>query len=434
MTITALPLAPSTTDPSTFDAKADALLAALPTFITETNATAVAMNLNSTTDTSASSVLLGTGAKTFTVTAGKSFQPGMYLVCADAAAPSTNSMYCQITSYSGTTLIVNVLSVAGSGTKTAWVISQSAGGASGFADIVGSSSQAFSVGAATNASHAVRNDQIATSFQDFRLTLASGSPVFDVTGATTIYMTPFRGNKISLYTGGVWRVYASNEISGALGTLTAALPYDVFAYDNAGTVTLAFVAWTNNTTRTTALVYQDGVLCKSGATAYRYLGTFYTTSTTTTEDSVLKRNLWNYYNRVARMMVRQDVTGSWTYTTAAWRQANNTAANQLEAVQGVAEDVVVINVYTPVQNTNAGVVVASGIGFDSTSVNSALGGGVAPAAAAAVGISLASYEAVPSAGWHKYCWLEYSAATGTTTWLSASATVLFAAMKGRVIT
>lgn len=126
--ITALPSPPSTNDPSNFATKADALLAALPNFVTEANATAVAMNLNSTTDTSASSVAIGTGAKSFAVSTGKSFQPGMYLVIADTAAPSTNSMFGQITSYSTGTgaLVMNILQVAGSGTKTAWVISQSA--------------------------------------------------------------------------------------------------------------------------------------------------------------------------------------------------------------------------------------------------------------------------------------------------------------------
>jgi hypothetical protein len=126
MTIDALPIGPSTLDPTHFSAEGDALIAALPKFITQANAVAVAMNLNSTTDTSASSITVGTGAKTFTVTAGKSFQPGMYLVIADTAAPSTNSMYGQITSYSGTTLVMNIISVLGSGTKTAWTISQSA--------------------------------------------------------------------------------------------------------------------------------------------------------------------------------------------------------------------------------------------------------------------------------------------------------------------
>ena len=129
MTITALPAAPSTADPANFNTKADAFIAALGTFVSETNAVAVAMNLNSTTDTSATSVLIGTGAKTLTVTAGKSFQPGMYLVIADTAAPSTNSMFGQVTSYSGTSLVMNITGIVGSGTKTAWTISQSASNA-----------------------------------------------------------------------------------------------------------------------------------------------------------------------------------------------------------------------------------------------------------------------------------------------------------------
>ena len=128
MAITALPTPPSRSSdtPAQFSTKADALLGALPTFVTEANDTAAALNLNATNDTSSSSVAIGTGAKTFTVTAGKSFQPGMYLVIADTAAPSTNSMIGQITSYSGTTLVMNIVSITGSGTKTAWTISQSA--------------------------------------------------------------------------------------------------------------------------------------------------------------------------------------------------------------------------------------------------------------------------------------------------------------------
>lgn len=130
MAITALPTPPLRSDPTNFAARGDAFLSALPTFVTEANATAAAMNLNSTTDTSASSVLISTGAKTFVVSAGKSFQPGMYLVIADAAAPSTNSVFGQVTSYSGTSLVMNILTVRGSGTYASWVISQaSAGGA-----------------------------------------------------------------------------------------------------------------------------------------------------------------------------------------------------------------------------------------------------------------------------------------------------------------
>lgn len=136
MAITALPTPPIRSDPANFAARADAFLAALPAFADEANALAAAMNLNSTIDNSTSSVLIGLGAKTFVVTAGKSFQPGMYLVAADAAAPSTNSMWGQVTSYSGTSLVVNIIQIKGSGTKTSWKISQSAPGIMTAADLL----------------------------------------------------------------------------------------------------------------------------------------------------------------------------------------------------------------------------------------------------------------------------------------------------------
>ena len=105
------------------------LVTELNAFATQANATAAAMNLNSTTDTSATSNSIATGAKTFTVTAGKSFQPGMWLIIADTAAPSTNQMLGSVTSYATDQLVMNITSIIGSGTKTAWTISQSAASA-----------------------------------------------------------------------------------------------------------------------------------------------------------------------------------------------------------------------------------------------------------------------------------------------------------------
>jgi len=73
--------------------------------------------------TSTSSVAIGTGSKTFTVAdSGKPYQAGTPLRIADAAAPSTNFMDAIVTSYSGTTLVVDVFGFAGSGTKSNWTI------------------------------------------------------------------------------------------------------------------------------------------------------------------------------------------------------------------------------------------------------------------------------------------------------------------------
>ena len=173
---------------------------------------------------------------------------------------------------------------------------------------------------------------------DGRLTLTSGTPVTtaDVTAATSIYFTPYIGDRIAIYDGTRWRLYAFAELTLALGTLTAALPYDVFIYDNAGTLTLEALAWTNGTTRATALVRQNGVWCKTGALTRRYLGTFYTTATTTTEDSAQKRYLFNRQNRVLRHG-RNVPGGSHTIQNVAAREWNNGTAARINFIVGLVE-------------------------------------------------------------------------------------------------
>lgn len=125
MSISPLPPAPQTTDPANFDARADALIAALPTFINECNATAAAMDFNDTNGTSSTSVLISVASKTFTASTGKSWQLGMTLRIASTASP-TNFMTGEVTAYNSGTgaLTVNVTNTSGSGTLAAWTISQ----------------------------------------------------------------------------------------------------------------------------------------------------------------------------------------------------------------------------------------------------------------------------------------------------------------------
>ncbi len=125
MTITALPVAPSRSDPpALFISKSDAFIASLPQFGNELNAMGTAYNL-ATTATSVSSVLIGTGSKSFTVAAGLGFVIGMSVTIANTAAPA-NRMYGFVTAYSSTTLTVNVTSTGGSGTFAAWTIALAA--------------------------------------------------------------------------------------------------------------------------------------------------------------------------------------------------------------------------------------------------------------------------------------------------------------------
>lgn len=245
-----------------------------------------------------------------------------------------------------------------------------------------------------------------------RLTLTTAVPVTtsDVTGATSIYYTPYLHNGIGLYDGTSWTLFTFSELTLALGTITDAKNYDVFLYDNSGTLTLESLAWTNDTTRATALVLQDGVWCKTGALTRRYLGTFRTTSTTTTEDSGGgtttqvggKRFLWNAYNRVARLVAVKDTADSWTYGTNAWRQTNAAAGNKVELVCGLNVSIVTAQAVI-LANRTGGSEVAGGVGIDSTTVNSALAyGSLAVDWAQAIGV----YRGYPGLGYHALNWIE----------------------------
>ena len=185
MPINNLPTPPSRSDPTNFATRGDAFMAALPAFVTQANETAAAMNLNSTTDTSVTSTLIGLGAKTFTVSAAKSFQPGMWLVVANTAAPSTNAMYGTITSYSGTTLVMNIVGFIGSGTLAAWTISQSAPGATG---ALTSNTPAGNIAATTM--------QGAINELDAEKALLAGSTSQDFSAATINAVLPLHLNDI----------------------------------------------------------------------------------------------------------------------------------------------------------------------------------------------------------------------------------------------
>lgn len=75
-----------------------------------------------TVGTSTTSLLIGTGTKTYTTQAGLGIALGQFLVTASSANPA-NYMFGQVTSYSGTTLVLNVTATGGSGTDADWNIS-----------------------------------------------------------------------------------------------------------------------------------------------------------------------------------------------------------------------------------------------------------------------------------------------------------------------
>lgn len=274
-----------------------------------------------------------------------------------------------------------------------------------------------------------------------RLTLTSGTPVTvaEVTSSTSIYYTPFIHNTIGIFDGTSWKLYTYSELTFALGTLTSGANYDLFVWDNAGTVTLsAGPAWTSDTARgtgagTTQLSLQDGVYVNTvaisggpGAKCGRYVGTFRTISTTATADfggtasqTGGKRFLWNAYNRRGRNLSVFDSTDSWTYTTNTWRQANGASGNKVEYVCGLSEDVVEAQAYglTSTSSSLTATAFGVGVGVDATNANSAKTmGSFATTSGDYRGPHMSVYSGYPGIGYHYLAWLEVSQANGTTTW------------------
>lgn len=200
-----------------------------------------------------------------------------------------------------------------------------------------------------------------------RLTLTSNVPVTsaDVVGATTVYYTPYMNDRIELWNGFFWQLIQFTQQSLALGTLTSGLPYDVFGFLSSGALALEMLAWSTATARSVNVTQQDGRLCKQTDKTRLYLGTFYTTATTTTEDSVAKRFLFNEYNRQQRRLFIQDAT-SHTYNVASWRQWNATAADQLAVMVGIYEASLLIDVLASITAAVTGNFGSVSIGLDST--------------------------------------------------------------------
>lgn len=71
--------------------------------------------------TSTTSLAVGTGAKTLAIQAGKSFLATQWVLIYETATPA-NAMLAQVTSYSGTALVVSVSAIGGSGTHADWTV------------------------------------------------------------------------------------------------------------------------------------------------------------------------------------------------------------------------------------------------------------------------------------------------------------------------
>jgi hypothetical protein len=265
---------------------------------------------------------------------------------------------------------------------------------------------------------------------DGRLTLTTATPITttNVSAATTVYFTPHIGNRIALYNTSslIWTIRAFAELSLSITTASSSKPYDIFAYDNLGVVTLEMLGWTDATNRATALVRQDGVLVKSGDASRRYVGTFFASgSGGQTDDSENARYLFNQYNRAYRSLRLVDTTNTWTYSTATTRQANGAASNKVSIMAGTAEILVDLTARAMVTSTGSGTEVSTGIGVDSTTAQASGSVGASKLTAGAAQVEIVKQlKYFPAPGKHDFNWLEQGGGSDTQTWYGDNGSTL----------
>jgi len=202
-----------------------------------------------------------------------------------------------------------------------------------------------------------------------RLTLTTATPVMTSTQAakTTIFYTPYVGNKLPIYDGTVMVMTTFAELSnvttasstGSAGpaAVAASSVYDLFVWSNAGTVTLTRgPAWTSGTARSagTALVMVAGVLLNNvsitnGPAASRgtYVGTVRSNASSQLDwilggssagGTAAIFGVWNAYNRrpVATQII--DTTASFTVAASGVASLNAAVGNRVTIVAGLQED------------------------------------------------------------------------------------------------
>lgn len=240
-----------------------------------------------------------------------------------------------------------------------------------------------------------------------RLTLSTGTPVMTsaVTGATTVYATPYGGTQVPIWNG---TTFVSTDTGGELSQATtdgtkspAAVTtnsnYDIFAWDDGGTIRATRgPAWTSGTARgtgagTTELDLVDGVyvnkiaISNGPAAGYgTYLGTIRSNASSTIDWSLggasaagtaINLTVWNMYNRVRHVAASIPTTGNWSWVPsgAAIQAANGGGHAEARIVCGLADGPIEALYKSAVKTAYAAYEHGIGIGYDSTSAISGTG-------------------------------------------------------------
>lgn len=275
-----------------------------------------------------------------------------------------------------------------------------------------------------------------------RLTLTSGVPVLTstVSGATTVYYTPYNGRTILIYDGTDYVPTVFTELSQATtdntkspAACTTDSNYDIFVWNDSGTIRATRgPAWSSSTSRgtgagTTELTRSGGLLLNAnsitnGPAASRgtYVGTIRTNGSSQVDwiYGAVATNwtagffgVWNMYNRVLVSSFNGDDATSWTYASATPRAPNGNSTARFSFISGIEEDVFRAD-YSTAATSAAGNGAGVGIGYDSTSAKS---GRANPVFSGGTYGRCNGEFATTSLGFHYFSALEFAFSTNSVT-------------------
>jgi hypothetical protein len=272
-----------------------------------------------------------------------------------------------------------------------------------------------------------------------RLTLIPGTPVMpngSGGGVNQVFWTPVDGNLMPIWDGTRFVMRAFSETSQTLAdttkspvAATANTNYDMFAWDDAGTIRVTRgPPWSSDTLRGTGagstqltrvngyLVNQYTIANGPVAGAGLYVGTIrvnasglveHTLGTAAAGGGAAKLGVWNQFNRVPIGTMVSNSSAIHAYTTAAWRQYSASTGMQVQAVCGQTDDSTMIllrSYFKPSAASTADVSI--GIGLNSTTTPSSISQG--NAGNTTMGQTLATDYTTPCPlGWNNWTAMEF---------------------------